>query len=622
MAILTRQQLIENIEAMEAQGAPQADIQEYVNSQPVSSSVSVQSTSSPSLSAQSTPRETQSKSFLRPKELLSSFRDISTQEAADVQSQISDAKSRLASGEQGLGRTAFTIGSQGAQLGLSTGFRSVGNVLSAALPDFIEDPIRRKLGDKTEDFLGSEQGQQTVDLVVKLNDAVDTLEPKNQQLVRDVADTLLSGVDVVSGGVAGQVTRRGATQVGRQAGEKGASLLRQAEKDAADNAQAKLVDLITDTSTPTKRASIAGRTTEGGFFSGRTVNPSSRDLEIVNELVTTPGIKVNRSALFNVNALSKEIRREAEALTKAIEENNFIFPKKEANARLVSVAEDLKATNPNIVGDAEKMADRVFAKMQTFIEANEGTAAGALKARKEFDRYVTSNKPKAFDKEDNYNTIVREARRTVNDFIEEKAIDVDVKKSLQRQSRLLEAQDVLKTKAGKESTTGFVRALDRATEALGTKNRVVQLLATAVGIGGLGAAATFAPAVAAVGGVTIAANLITKALKSPTSRKALAKALLAIEKALPKAKGEEKTILNELKDELTTLLDKDIPVGLTVLDVSKESPRFKELTSTISRLNSERDKLIARGLKENSPAIKANEKATLAAINERAKLGE
>jgi hypothetical protein len=568
----------------------------------------------------SVPKPTQSKSFLRPKELLSSLKDVGTSEVAQASAQIQDAKARQQSGEQGFGRTATTIVSQGAQVGLSTAFRGAGNVISAAIPDFIEDPIRRKLGDKTDDFLASEAGQSTVDLIRKVSEKIDTLEPKNQQLVRDFGDALMTGVDVATVGGGGKVVKQGAAKVGKEAGKKGAALVESAEKDAIANAQNKLVDLIIDKSTPTKRAAQSVRTTEGGFFKGRTITPTQAELNIVKELVTTPGIKANRSALFNLNALEKELTKEAKALKAAIDADNFIFPKKEAAARLTSQLDELKRTDTDIIGDAETLADKVFEKMRVFVEANEGTGSGALKARKEFDEWVKNKKPKAFEKQDAYSTAVRAARKTVNDFVEEKAIKVEVKKSLQRQSRLFQAQNVLRVKAGKESTTGFIRLLDKATEKLGTKNRIVQLVAAAVGIGGLGAAATFAPAAATLGGVAGLTTLLVKALKSPSSRKALGKVLLAIEKALPKAKGDERTILLELKDELTTLLDKDLPIGLSIKAV--DNPRFNELTKTITRLNKEREALIAKGLKENSSPVKANQKALEEAVKKRDALGE
>ena len=55
MATLTRQQLIQNIESLETQGASQGEIQEYLNSQ------------------SQTPTETQAKSILRPVELAESL---------------------------------------------------------------------------------------------------------------------------------------------------------------------------------------------------------------------------------------------------------------------------------------------------------------------------------------------------------------------------------------------------------------------------------------------------------------------------------------------------------------------------------------------------------------------
>jgi len=559
---LTRQQLTENIEALEGQGASQTDIQEYINQQSIQEALK-----SP----------TQSKSLFRPAELVGSIIGGAKEEFGGAAQDIAGAQLRQEKGEQGGLRTAFTSIAQGAQAGLGTTLRGLLDIGSALLPDFIEDPIRRKLGTGFDNFIASPKGQEVVSSIKNISDKIDTLSPKNQQLIKDIVDAALTGIDIASFGVGGKIVTRGAAKVGAKAGVKGEKLIIGAEKDVVQQVEKKLGDLIIDTSTPTGRAKVATRTKEGGFFTGRDVVLTTSEKNIVGELIQTPGIKANRSALFNLNAVTPAIIKEAKQLKASLKENNFIFPKQESLARLKKQLDNLKKTDTDVIGDAEKLADRIFDKMKVFVNDSDGTGLGALSARQNFDRWVTSKRPKAFEKQDSFNTIVRSARNTVNNFLEEKATKTNVKKSLQRQSRLLNAEDVLKTKAGKESSTGFVRLLDRATEKLGTKNRIVQLIAAVVGIGGLGAAATFAPAAAAVGGTIGVAALLIKALRSPAARKKLGQILLLIEKALPKAKGEEKAILLELQDEIKALLQRDSSIGLSVEDISGGSAKFKEL---------------------------------------------
>jgi hypothetical protein len=83
--------------------------------------------------------------------------------------------------------------------------------------------------------------------------------------------------------------------------------------------------------------------------------------------------------------------------------------------------------------------------------------------------------------------------------LEEKAPTLGIKSSLKRQSSLFNALDTLEVKAAQEADNAIGRAMQRIGMVLGTKSKVVQAVAAAAGIGGLGAAATFAPAVAIIG---------------------------------------------------------------------------------------------------------------------------
>ena len=532
---------LENGKTINFEGTPtQADIDEVVATMEVQ-------------------QPTESKSFFRPIELGTSILETAKEEFSAAAEDIQEAQKRQVAREQGFLRTGLTAIAQGAQAGFRTIFGGAIDIASAVLPDFIEDPIRRKAGAGFDAFIASEAGQKLSRVIQSVSETIDTLDPKNQQLVKDIADAALTGVDIASFGVGGKVTRKGLVEVGEKAGVRGRGLIKEAEEDVVKRVEGKLVDLVIDTSTPTKREALATRTQEGGFFRGRTVTPTASERKVAEELVQTAGIKANRSALFNVNALTKAIKKEAIALKTSLKENNFIFPKKEVESRLTAQLDELKRTDTDIIGDAEKLADRIFDKIKVFVNDSDGTGLGALEARINFDRWVTTKRPKAFEKQDAFNTAMRSARDVLNDFLIEKAPKTEVKRSLRRQSRLINAQDVLRAKSSKESATGFARLLDKATGVLGTRNAIINILGTAVGIGTFGAATVFAPVLAAVGGIVGLALLIRKALKSPKSRKALGQVLITIEKALPKAKGQEKAILTELRDELKALLDnKDI----------------------------------------------------------------
>nr|AKH48011.1 thrombospondin [uncultured marine virus] len=503
---------------------------------------------------QPTQQETQSKSFFRPKQLSSSvgrsLKDPFQSAAGDIQSAVS----RQSRGEQGVGRTALTAVGQGSQAGIESVFGAGLDLISAIVPDFIEDPVRRNVGNQINKFAQTEAGLSLLEAARGIEGRINEFSPENQQAIRDVFDLALTGVDIGTAGVAKGAVKRGLKETAQRAGEKGSRLIDEAVDTTEENIRDNFAKLIVDESTPTKRTALSGRTKEGGFFTGREVGLTDGEQKIVDELLKVEGLNPKRSALFNKNILDEQIGSEAKLLKQQLTEDNFIFPKAEVKKRLDDSLEILKKESPDVIGDSEKLADRLFAKAKVFIDAEEGTGLGGLIARQKYDAWVKSKKPKAFEKQDAFNTINREARRVMNDFLAEKAPSAPVKESLEKQSRLLSASDTLATKSGKEAGTGFVRLLDKSTEVLGTKNKVVQLLAAAVGIGGLGAAATFAPVAAGVGGAAATAVLTKKALTSPSAKKKLGKVLLEIEKQLPKADDATRTILLEIQEGIRPLV--------------------------------------------------------------------
>ena len=126
-------------------------------------------------------RETQSKSFLRPGELARSIATGAKEEFGESSKAIQEAAQRQKSGEQGFARTALTAVSQGAQAGLSTAFRGLIDIGSAILTDFIENPLRRKFGEKFDELIQSEKGQKAVSAIQSVAESIDKLPPKNKQ---------------------------------------------------------------------------------------------------------------------------------------------------------------------------------------------------------------------------------------------------------------------------------------------------------------------------------------------------------------------------------------------------------------------------------------------------------
>lgn len=295
-------------------------------------------------------------------------------------------------------------------------------------------------------------------------------------------------------------------------------------------------DLIRPEQSKAVKEAQVTRTTETGkgILKRSIIAPTSSELKAEKAVLEIPGIKPDGTLQQNYNIIKKANRTKAEELKSTIATNDFIIPKKEIKSRLLVAAETLKAS-PTITGDAEQTAIKLLNKANQLVDENTGTGSGLLKARKEYDTWVQSQKPNAFDaKAENAFTIAnREIRKTFNTLLDEKVPNLKIKESLSKQSALFDAMENIAPKAAYEADTAIVRLLQKAGEVLGTKNRIVQSIAAAVGIGGLGAAATFAPAAAGIGIGGYVLYRGGKFIISPTVKMGLSELLSQLEKQLP-----------------------------------------------------------------------------------------
>lgn len=285
--------------------------------------------------------------------------------------------------------------------------------------------------------------------------------------------------------------------------------------------------LVSPIETAAVKLQQVGRTTEApGFFAKDIVTPTKMEAQAAKEVAQIPGIAEGNTFQKNFNLVRDYNVVQAKQLEADLTKYDFVIPKKEVISKIDQAAKELQA-NPLIVGDASKTASRLVAGAKKFIQENEGKGSGLLKARKEYDSWVLSQKPKAFDaKSENAFTIANKTiRDTMNTILDENATNLGIKDSLAKQSSLYRAMENIAPKAAQEANTPLLRAFDNVGKILGVKSRLVQAVATAVGIGGLGAAATFAPAVATLGGVGFIIYKAGKLVMKPEVRIALGKLL-------------------------------------------------------------------------------------------------
>lgn len=305
-------------------------------------------------------------------------------------------------------------------------------------------------------------------------------------------------------------------------------------------------DIVKPLETKAVKESQVARTSEKGYgiFKRSVIEPTDIEKQAASEIAKIPEINASNTMQQNYNIIRDNVVSQAKNLEKAISDNQFIISKKEVISKLERAASEL-SNNPLITGDAEKTANKLIEGAKKFINENPGNGSGVLSARKKYDSWIKSLKPKAFDaKAENAFTIANRAvRSTLNDILDSKATAVGVKDALKKQSLLYTAMENITPKAAKEANTAIGRLIQKSSEILGTKNKIVQGAAAAIGIGGLGAAATFAPAVAAIGGTGLVAYKAGKLIMKPEVREFIGKLLSKVGNALD---PEDIKVLNQI----------------------------------------------------------------------------
>jgi len=412
---------------------------------------------------------------------------------------------------------------------LRSGLRSVGAVTEGAFAPITEAPIVKDAFNFIGEKIGNtELGQR---LAKKIQE-----NPETAQDIMDIVNTLTLG-----GGKAIEAPAKYIT--GETLQKTGSAIEKSGLKALKTKRTSFIRDLVKPEQTKAVKEAQVGRTVEKGtgVFKRSEILPTEQELRMEKAISSIPEVKSTNTYQQNYNIIKEVNTKEAQLLEKQIADNDFIIPKKEIKSRLVQAKNSL-AESPLVTGDAEKMAEKLLAKANQLVDQNTGTGSGILKARKEFDAWVLSQKPKAFDAtaENAFSIANREVRNTFNQLLDEKAIDVGVKESLSKQSNLYRAMDNIAPKAAQEADTAIARAFNNMAKAVGIKNKAVQQIATIAGIGGLGAAATFAPAVAIGGGLAFLGYKGARLVMKPEIRIQLGKLLQKSGKLL---NPEDKKIL-------------------------------------------------------------------------------
>lgn len=401
--------------------------------------------------------------------------------------------------------------------------------VSFLIPDTIEEPIINTIKEGWDFVLNTEKGQEASKAVSEGIEAYNVWKQANPQ----DAKTFESVVNI--GLVFAPVkTKKEASPVPsfERTGQK---ILRKGKTQKKTTSMGDIQDMLYPDITP----EMAKRTTEKGILRRAVYKPTTRDFAIFNDVRKVPGIKPNRSPFFNLDRIQKEAIRESKKLEKALEKSKIIFPHLETKGRLTSAVNDLVSTNTFIAGDKQvaRTIKLNLDKALEIVSKHPSTPHGLLKARREFDKVLQSQMPKVFDAK--AQTIATESskvfRNTLNSMIDEKVPSAFVKKSLNRQSNLFTARDMLAPVASKATRTGLGRLYQNLQRTLiGPKmdlNRVIAIL----GAGSAFQAASIAPVLAGyAGGIALGAGVYgtIRALGSPKAKEAVGTLIKYTDKAI------------------------------------------------------------------------------------------
>ena len=465
-----------------------------------------------------------------------------------------DIRRGFETGESGLASTAL----QRLGLGFGTGADIAGEALTSgfrALPDIIEDPLRRGAGAVGE-FVGeSALGQLAGRGIEAAGEKFAELDPNVQRNLRALAEITPFAIP---GGVVSKPVAAAARGVGRvtpDVGRMGERLIKAGDVQIEKRKQDFLEDLVTPLTTPKEERAVirAGRKEEGGLaFKERKTVLSPFEKEISVEVGKIPEISNKNTFLKNNDIILQNVDKKAKQLVKDLEGKDINFPRQLTKARVRNSIEKTIEGKKAVFGTGELRgkAEGLLEDINTIVDKNPSTPAGILKSRKELDNIVEAafGDVHSVAKDSPQKLLSKALRNSLNDLLAEKAPTVAVKESLRSQHLLLEALDTVSAKARLEAPTKMGRLIQNITKTLPKSVTGKLLTVGAVGTGG------FVPGVLTTIGLGGAGFLTAKALRSPATKRKLGQILKLTDQSIKKSTDPE--LLKQLK------ADKAVLIGL------------------------------------------------------------
>lgn len=442
---------------------------------------------------------------------------------------------------KGIGGTLLDIGAETANL--------VIDGWSAVIPDSIEKPIVETTKEGFKWLANTDSGEFVAKTIDGGIDEWQGFKDKNPQAAKTVESVVNLGAMFAPTKIR---AKKGPLPILENASNKIDDI---AIKQATDKKRNFVEQLVRPKQTPTVKAKEALRTEQVGLFNKNVVKPTKREMEIADQ-VQKLGVSNSKSLQGNLNIIQEANTKYAKELNTLIAKNNTQLHPQTIFDEIDDATRKLVDSNPVIVGDASKTAERIAIKAKELISKHPPTAHGLFKARKEFDSWVRNLKGDAvFDpKLSNDLTLsVRTVRESMNKVLDDTVRNVKVHDKLVEQARLYDAIDNLAPKAADEAGTAFGRLWQNVGQVLPLKAQANRDLAVMMGMTTFGAAAYVFPYLAA--GVVVG-SLGVGAVKGATSvavKKGIAKLISKTDDAIKASRNSD--MIRRLRLDRSYLLD-------------------------------------------------------------------
>ena len=472
----------------------------------------------------------------RRQEVSKTFEDVATGE-------ITGAEGAL----QTLGK-----GAAGASLDIvGEGIISLGRGISAAVPDAIEDPIKREVVEGWDTLMNTDVGEYATEALTGGIEKWNEFKAGNPRWAKNIE----SGVNIAA--IVSPVKAKAhakPTTLGKASNYFEDIAGKQVKRKRKDF----VGDLISPKKTPKVRAAETARTTEKGrgLLRRDVVELSAREKDIAAEVSKINGVTPKNSIQKNLNAIQEANQKIAKQLDADVGKRRILGLRATTSKKIDDAISLMVAENPVITGNAVTVANKISAKAKKIIESNPGTPKGLLDSRKQLDSWIKKQKgTKVFDPEleSALSVAVRDVRNVINDSVEASTGSAAVKQELKKQSLLFDAIENLAPKAADAHNWAIGRGVQNMAKILPFRSQMVNEGSAILGLGLVGGSALLSPYFA--GG--LAATAITyaghKAIMSATTKKMLSNTVKAMDKALLSAK--QPSMVRQLRADRAAIIE-------------------------------------------------------------------